>query len=132
MPHVSSRKLDEKTSNEIYKILIETIASKNVSKKLHKDFFNELLTKTEKVMFGKRLAAIDLLSRGASPYRTGKLLGLSATTTNKILLKIEKGRFDKTIKMCEMYRKGPLGRYLENLFKPLPRYGTSLSSLFKE
>ena len=132
MPHISPKKLNEKTYNEIYRILIETATSKDVPKKLHKDFFNELLTPTEKIMLGKRIAAVDLLSRGASPYKSGRLLGLSETTTSKILGRMEAGKFKNTIRMCRTYRKGPLGRYLENLFKPLPKYGTSPASLFKD
>ena len=132
MPHVSPQQVNKETLNKIYRLLTETITDPNVPKKQHQAFFDELLTPTEKVMLGKRLAAVALLSQGVSPYQTGKILHLSETTTGKLSGQIEKGKLKHLIKLCEIHRKGPLGRYLENLFRPLPRYGTSPSSLFKK
>ena len=83
-------------------------------------------------MLGKRLAAIALLSQGVGTYRTSKVLRLSETTTGKFSERLEKGELQNITKLCEVYRKGPLGRYFEKLFQPLPRYGTSPSSLFKK
>ena len=132
MTHVSPQQVDKKTLNKIYRLLTATITDPNVSKKQHQAFLDELLTSTEKVMLGKRLAAVAILSQGVSPYQTGKILQLSETTTGRFSEQIEKGKLKNIIKLCEIHRKGPLGRYLENLFRPLPRYGTSPSSLFKK
>ena len=132
MPHISSQKVDKETRHKIYRLLTATITDPNVSKKQHQAFFDELLTPTEKIMLGKRLAAIALLSQGVSPYQAGKRLRLSETTTGKFFERIERGELKHIVKLCEVYRKGPLGRYLENLFRPLPRYGTSPSSLFRK
>ena len=89
MPHISSQKVDKETRHKIYRLLTATITDPNVSKKQHQAFFDELLTPTEKIMLGKRLAAIALLSQGVSPYQTGKRLQLSETTTGKFFERIE-------------------------------------------
>ena len=132
MSQVSPQPIDKKTLREIYNILAATITNPNVSKKQHQACFDELFTSTEKIMIGKRLAAISLLSQGITSYRTGKMLQMSETTTGKFSERIEKGELKHVVKLCEVYRKGPLGRYLENMLRPLPRYGTSPSSLFRK
>ena len=132
MPHVSPQEIDKQTLDKIYSLLSSAITNRNVSQKQQRLAFDELLTKTEKIMLSKRLAAISMLSQGMSSYRVGKVLQLSETTTSKLHSKLETGRLSNTEKLCKVLRKGPLGLYLENLFKPLPRYGTSPSQLFKE
>lgn len=132
MPHISAQKINEQILKKLYKILFSAIVSRNLSQKQQRLAFNELLTHTEKIMLGKRLAAISLLSQGESPYKAGKILRLSSTTTTKLQTKIESRKFTHTEKLCNVLRKGPLQHYLENFLKPLPRYGTSPASLFKE
>ena len=132
MPHISSRKINKEVLEKIYKLLFSAVSSRNISQKDQRIAFSELLTPTEKIMLGKRLAAVSMLSQGESPYRVGKVLQLSDATTAKFKNKLEKGKFSKTDKLCTVLQKGPLQHYIENLFKPLPRYGTSPNSLFKE
>ena len=132
MPHVSPVPVSHSLSDKIYRFLIGAITSKRVSEKQRRDAFDELLTRTEKIMLGKRLTAVSLLSQGTSSYRVGKVLQLSTTTVAKLDVRVKSGGLDNTKKVCETLRKGPLQSYLENLVKPLPRYGTSPASLFKE
>jgi len=132
MPHVSPKKVNTKVLERIYKLLFYVVSNKNVSQKQQQAAFGELLTPTEKIMLGKRLAAVSMLSEGESPYKVGKILQLSPTTTAKFQAKLESGKFSNTNKLCKVLSKGPLQRYIENLFKPLPHYGTSPASLFKE
>ena len=132
MPHISPRHVDEKVLKEISSLLFSAIADKYISPKQQRVAFNEIFTTTEKVMLGKRLAAVSLLSDGMSPYEVGKRLRLSPTTTAKFHLKLEKGAFSGTEKLCKILRKGVLGRYLDNLLRPLPRYGTSPHRLFRD
>ena len=131
MPHVSPQKIDERILKKLYKVLFSAIAGENMTQKQQRLAFSELFTHTEKIMLGKRLAAISLLSQGESSYRVGKILRLSSTTTAKLYAKIEKEKLANVEKLCSILRKGPLQHYLENLLKPLPRYGTSPSTLFK-
>ncbi|HEC30756.1 MAG TPA: response regulator transcription factor [Candidatus Yonathbacteria bacterium] len=132
MPHVSSQKVNDKVLNKIYNILFSAITDKGVSKKQQELAFGELLTPTEKVMLGKRLAAVSMLSQGFSSYQVCKALKLSPTTVSVFQIRLSRGGFSNTSKLCDLLRKSPLQRYIENLIKPLPRYGTSPASLFKE
>lgn len=132
MPHVSFQKVDNKILRKIYEILFSAITDKGMPKKQQELAFGELLTPTEKIMLGKRLAAVSMLSQGFSPYQISQSLKLSPTTVFLLQTKFEKGNFSNTSKLCDALRKSPLQRYIENLIKPLPRYGTSPASLFKE
>ena len=131
MPHVSSRATSKKVLGQIYKLLFVTMSNRITSQKRQEAFFNELFTPTEKIMLGKRLAAISLLSRGVSPYKTGQVLQLSESTTNRYANGIQLGKYKEIMKICEEHRTGPVERYLKKLFKPLPSYGTGPSSLLK-
>ena len=132
MPHISPKKVDNGILKKIYNILFSAITDKGISKKQQELAFGELLTPTEKIMLGKRLAAISMLSQGYSAYQISKALKLSQTTILKFQSKLNKGKFSNTNKLCEFSRKSSLQRYIENLIKPLPRYGTSPASLFKK
>jgi len=132
MSHVSPRRVNKEVLEKIYGLLFSAVSSRNISRKDQKIAFSELLTPTEKIMLGKRLAAVSMFSQGESAYRVGKTLRLSDSTTARIKNKIERGKFFHTKKLCTVLRKGPLQHYIENLFKPLPRYGTSPAQLFKE
>jgi len=131
MPHVSSKQMSDNALREISSFLFSAIIGQDMTKKQQHAAFNELLTQTEQIMLGKRLTAISMLSRGISPYEVGRKLCLSPTTTAKLKLKIEQGKLSNAQKLCDILRKGPLGRYLHNLLKPLPRYGTSPHHLFR-
>lgn len=132
MPHVSPQKIDDKTLKEISSFLFSALTEKNMLRKQQRSAFNELLTKTEKIMLGKRLTAISMLSENKSPYEVGKKLHLSPTTTMKLQLKLESGELSNIKKLCGVLRKGPLGQYIDNLLKPLPKYGTPPHKLFNE
>ncbi len=45
--------------------------------------FDELLTRTEKMMLAKRLGTLFLLRKGASPYKISKTLGISPSTAER-------------------------------------------------
>ncbi|MBL7045494.1 MAG: hypothetical protein ISR99_00450 [Parcubacteria group bacterium] len=126
MPHVSSKKIDKKTLEKMHDLFFSTITSKRVPRKNQQKFFEELLTETEKVMLAKRLTAIALLSRGVSPYQVGKRIKLSETTTNKLQIKLEEGKFSHIIKTHLAQSKSAIGHYLENLISPPPKYGKGL------
>ncbi len=132
MPHVSPQKINEQVLKKLYEVLFSAIASRNASQKQQRLAFGELFTHTEKIMLGKRLAAISMLSQGESSYRVGRALQLSPTTTAKLHAKIESGKLANAEKLCSVMRKGPLQHYIENLLKPLPKYGTSPATFLRE
>jgi len=131
MPHVSPQVVNKKTLEQVCNIFFRAATSRRVSQKEHQAFFYELLTPTEKIMLGKRLSAIVLLSKGATPYQTSRTLKLSPTTAAKLLVRLDKGLCDHIVKVWNQERKGPLAHYFEELLRPLPRYGTSPATLFK-
>jgi uncharacterized protein YdgA (DUF945 family) len=132
MPHVSPKKVDENILKEALSFFFSAIAEKDMSQKQQRNAFNELFTRTEKIMLGKRLTAISMIYNGIGSYEVSKKLCLSPTTTAKLQLKIERGEFRNIKKLCDIINKGPLGRYIDNLLKPLPRYGTGPQQLFKK
>ena len=132
MPHISTKKIDEKMLKKIYETLFSAIISKNVTQKQQRLAFKEFFTYTEKIMLGKRLLAIALLSEGKSSYEVARLLKLSTTTTMKFRTRMENEKMEHVKTLCTILKKGPLQHYVENLLKPMPRYGTSPATLFKE
>ena len=132
MPHISPRPVSKKVLDQIYKVLFITATSRLISKAKQERFFHELLTPTEKIMLGKRLAAIVLLEKGLNPHTVGKALQLSPTTTTKLQNKIEKGACKNIIAVYALHKKGAVTRYLEQLLSPLPRYGISPSKLLND
>jgi len=126
MPHISPKQIDTKVLKKLYELFFATVTSRRQTRKQQQAFFNELLTTTEKIMLGKRLAAIVLLSRGASSYRVGRTLKLSPTTTGKLLERLDRGEFNHIVKLDVKQKKGELAHYIENLlFSSLPPYGKS-------
>jgi len=115
MPHVSPQKVNSKVLEKIYKLIFSAITDRNISRKQQELAFNELLTPTEKIMLGKRIAAISMLSQGISCYKTGKILKLSPTTTAKLDIKIKNGKFLNTGKLCNILKRGPLQNYIKKL-----------------
>lgn len=45
--------------------------------------FNELLTRTEKIMLAKRIAVLLLLKKGMSPYKISTMLHISPSTAER-------------------------------------------------
>lgn len=128
MPHISSQTLPKQTLEQVYKTLFVTTTSRLTSRTKQEKFFDELLTPTEKIMLGKRLAAIALLSRDHSSYAVSQLLQLSPNTAKKLQYGIERGRFAHIKEVSALHGKSKMIRLLEHLLEPLPRYGTSPAS----
>ena len=121
MPHISPTPIKDHVSKKLYDFLFSALTDRKVPQKQQRLAFQELLTPTEKIMLGKRLLGISLLSQGMSPYRVGKVLQLSSTTTTKLQDRLDRGKLSNTEKLCKALEKGPLQNYLDNLLKPLPR-----------
>lgn len=92
MPHISSKKLDEKNFKKIYDQLISVFDTAGTSRRSD-IFLNELFTDTEKIMLAKRLAVVCMLYEGVSKTYISEILFLSPTTINKISLKYEIGKY---------------------------------------
>ena len=85
MPQVSKYPLSRNTEFRLYKLFWETIAALNNSVKAE-EFFNDLLTPTEKIMLSKRLAIAVMLIRGYDYSSIRSTLRVSPSTIGSISL----------------------------------------------
>ena len=96
MPHVSKIKLKGDHADSLYKELLRTF-ERAFKRGKTKPVLDQFLTKTEKIMFAKRLAIIALLSRGASTSLIAEALAMSPSTAEKMLLKFENGYYNHIV-----------------------------------
>lgn len=89
MPHVSKNKLDQNTLYKISEKLFQTVKHLKHEKEVSQ-FFNDLLTKTERIMLAKRLAIVIMLE-SQYPFRViSRALKVSESTVSAM-----KDRFDR-------------------------------------
>ena len=102
MTHVSKHQLQPKHLNQLF------TQFSNISAKLTKttalDFFNDLLGPEEKIMLAKRLAAIVMCIEGNSPYRISQLLYMSPSTTERIMLNYQIGKYTHIEKVLTKHK----------------------------
>ena len=100
MPHISNRKIDDKSFNKIYDQLISVFDTS--AKSLSSDvLLDEFLTKTEKIMFAKRLAILGMIDEGVSKYYIADILTVSSSTVDRLALKYEIGKFPHLLKIIK-------------------------------
>jgi len=97
MPHISKRKLSDADLARLHKELVKSFerSFKNLKTK---SVFDEFFTDTEKIMFAKRLAVIAMLKEEVSTYMIAESLGMSPSTTARMSLNFELGKYDHVIK----------------------------------
>ena len=97
MPHVSKRFLEKGKflgiNRQLYKVVSELVRSGK-----SKIIFDELLTKTEKLMLSKRLAIIIMLDQKESIYAIENILKVSPSTVARMLLLYENGKYVALLK----------------------------------
>lgn len=100
MPHISSKKLNPRLSEKLFKKLI-AILGKAQDKQYLNIVINELFTQTEKIMLAKRLAIILMLSNNVPQHRIVYILRVSPTTVAKSSLKIEAGKYSTILEISK-------------------------------
>ncbi|HEC30440.1 MAG TPA: helix-turn-helix domain-containing protein [Candidatus Yonathbacteria bacterium] len=114
MPHISNKKINKKIEKEVEKYLESII--KNAGSKARGAIFNEILTKTEKIMLAKRVGILYLLKKGFSIYKVSVLLGVSPSTVVRFKLKINSKKYRHTIDWVWKHSKeGKLDAVMEPL-----------------
>ncbi len=88
---------------EIHKQLNKWISALAGSGKT-KVIFNELLTKTEKIMLAKRLSIILMLESEESEYAIKNTLKVSGSTVGRISDKFEKGDYEELLKEVKLQK----------------------------
>lgn len=124
MPHVSKKKLK---STDLEKLQLELVRSleRSFSKMKTNLVFSEFFTKTEIIMFAKRLAVIAMLEKGISTYMIAELLHMSPSTTERMSNEYENNKYKHIIK--ESLGKKDIWNIIENILNAggaiPPKYG---------
>ena len=122
MPHVSKRYLKKKSFSILMRQFTNALEEADQRTKVA-PMLGELFTKTEKVMFAKRIALVYLLSRNVPYNQIEKILHLSPVTISKFSLKLETGNYKQTIAIVN--RRGKFLDILEKILQAglPPKYG---------
>ena len=99
MPHLSTEQLDPTVQKQIDAQLVRILLKSGPK------LARELLTETEQLMLGKRLAALLMLADDFSYYRIGCTLGLSASTVKRRHGKLLNGDFPSIEKTAHSKRE---------------------------
>ena len=103
MPHISKRFLEKENFKNIniqfYKVINNLVRSGKT-----KILFDEILTKTEKIMLSKRLAVIIMVDQKESAYAIEKILKVSPSTVTRISYFHERGDYADLIKEIKLQK----------------------------
>ncbi len=92
MPHISTRRLNDRQLRQLQQNLIHLLSEAGKHKR-GRQFLDSILTHTEKIMLGKRVSAVILFAEGYAPYAAGKVLGISPSTVARLHARYEMGGF---------------------------------------
>jgi len=95
MTNVSYKPLDKDTDEKIKQLFTDFLSS--LSSEQAADFYRSFFTKSEQIMFTKRLAIIMMLEKGAAYSHIGEVLDVSPTTVNNTDNRRKNGDYDAFI-----------------------------------
>lgn len=104
MPHISKRKLNDDVLLKITQRFVRT-AVRLKDKQEAEEFFFDLFTKTERVMFAKRLTLMFMLCEGNTFDEIGEILKMSPSTIARINKDIEKGKYAHITRLANRRRE---------------------------
>lgn len=87
MPHVSKKRLPEETLQQIIDSFLFVLTDIK-DKKSMAGFVDSFFSKTEKMMFSKRLAIIYLLNEGIEETKISQILGVTQSTVSLMKLRL--------------------------------------------
>lgn len=118
MPQVSKYPLPRDIEKRLYSLLWETIADLNNPNK-SEEFFNDLLTPTEKIMLAKRLAIAVMLVKGYDYLSIKSILKVSPTTIGTVSnwMKYSGNGYRKVVE--KLLKKEKFENILENIDEAL-------------
>lgn len=99
MARVSRRFIQSDVENKIHQLLVECV-SESKDQRSAGNFIDVLLTKTEKLMIGKRIAIALMLMKGKTPQEIDEKLKVSQTTvyTVKTWMEEKGNEYQKLLK----------------------------------
>ncbi len=112
---MSKKLLEKKKFLAIHKELFKFMTKISRAGNSH-SLFNELFTKTEKLMIAKRLAIIYLISQKESLYAIEQTLKVSPSTVARMSYKYEKGNYKELVK--EIREQSSFWAQLERIVPP--------------
>lgn len=99
MPHLSAKKLKAETVTALEREFLELLSSprqKTDARGVAEEFF----TDTERLMFGKRLATISMLSDGYSFSEIRNAIGVTPQTVSRIFKMVTDGKYKRLAKVA--------------------------------
>ncbi len=112
MPHISQKKIDQQVFNKIMTQFAKTFQEAD-DRSRSLSVMKELFTKTEKIMFAKRITMIYMLEKNISFENISEIIHLSPTTIAKFSLAMDAGKYKETISIIS--KKGKLADEIERL-----------------
>ncbi len=97
MPHISKRNLRLKQLENLQSELLNSV-ERSFDNNKGRQVWGEFFSRTERIMFAKRLAVIAMLSKGVSAHMIAEALGMSPSTTERMSIQYEKGKYFYIIK----------------------------------
>lgn len=94
MPHVSRKRLPKDAYGAVLQEFFKMFLGLKATRR-DKDFLYEFFTKTERIMFAKRLAILALLLKGAPPYHIRLRLNVSPSTVARMQVAIQNKKFPR-------------------------------------
>ena len=114
MPHVSKRKLNKRKLAALERHMLSIIQDSGSQTRVR--IFQELLTKTERIMLAKRIGMLLLLKKGLSPYKISELLNVSPSTAERFEHAVHSGKYQNTVNwVWKNSKDGSLDAFLETL-----------------
>lgn len=133
MTQVSKYPLSKNTEQRLYSLFWETIAELNSPAK-SEEFFNDLLTPTEKVMLAKRLAIAVMLIKGYEYASIRSIINVSPSTIGSVSLWLKysgKGYRDTVEKLLKKERVKEVVDTIDSLLETIKPEKTYFKTLQK-
>lgn len=134
MTQVSRRYLPPNVSGQIFDMFLTSISSLSSTSTV-KAFLNDLLSGTEQIMLGKRLAIAYLLQKGYTQRQIVEILKVGLTTVNKINLTLQLSGNGYTLVISRMLQQEKISDFFakidEKIDHLIPPRGTDWSLHYK-
>ena len=110
MSHVSKRKLSNNVVKELEEQLLDVFVAHQGRYELS-SLTSELFTRTERLMFAKRIGVLVLLDADYGTHEIAEILNMSPSTVARIELAKERGRYKSVIQTIQKkkYRDSIVG-----------------------
>ena len=120
MTRISKKKLDSEILERLF-IQFSNIVKSAGIKESNVIFIDEFFTKSERIMFAKRLATIILLSKGMPQHIVSEKLNISSSTVAIISRNLKLGKYDGILEIASQSKNRVLGILVEIIVENLPR-----------